>query len=274
MERKRPIRSTKPTSRKPVGRKPIARKTKPATKPTGDPDVVRLNRYIASSGICSRREADTFISAGIITVNGKVVKELGTKISKSDVVKMGGDSLKMEKHYYVLLNKPKDYITTSKDPRNRKTVMELIRKACKERILPVGRLDRNTSGLLLFTNDGNLAKKLTHPSSQCEKLYHVFLNRPLKFEHLEMLRNGMTLEDGTIKADEANYVGNGKDKKQAGLKMHSGRNRIVRRMFEHMGYKVIKLDRVMFAGLTKKDLSRGQWRHLSEMELRALQKID
>lgn len=268
-------RSTTPKT-KAKGPRPFkkgAAKTKPRSKaPDRKPDdgLVRLNRFIASAGVCSRREADTLISSGIVTVNGKVVDQLGSKVSKTDVVKLGDERLKMEKLHYVLLNKPKDYITTSKDPNNRKTVMELVKRACKERILPVGRLDRNTTGLLLFTNDGYLAKKLTHPSHGCEKLYHVFLHKPVSQSHLKALTKGITLEDGIMKADEASFVGVGKDKKQVGVKLHSGRNRIVRRMFEHFGYKVVKLDRVMFSGLTKKDLARGQWRHLTDLELRNL----
>lgn len=244
---------------------------KPSTRP--DDGTVRLNRFIASAGVCSRREADTLISSGIVTVNGKVVTELGTRVLKTDSVKLGDEGLRMEKLFYVLLNKPKDYITTSKDPSNRKTVMELVRRSCKARIMPVGRLDRNTTGLLLFTNDGNLAKNLTHPSHGCEKMYHVFLDKAIKKTEIDKLTAGLNLEDGYMQADEASFVGSGKDKKQVGVKLHSGRNRIVRRMFEHLGYKVIKLDRVMFAGLTKKDIARGEWRHLTDLELRNLQKI-
>ena len=232
-----------------------------------------MNKYIASSGMCSRREADTLISSGIVTVNGKVVSELGTRVEPSDIVKIGDDRLKMEKLRYVVLNKPKDFITTSKDPQNRRTVMELVRRAARERILPVGRLDRATTGVLLFTNDGALAKILTHPSHGCEKLYHVFLDKAVKKEHLDQIREGFDLEDGPIKADEVSFAGKERDKKQVGIKLHSGRNRIVRRIFEHFGYKVIKLDRVMFAGLSKKDLSRGQWRHLSELEVRSLKNL-
>ena len=268
-----PINNPRKTGRPYQPAKKATRPSRP--KPISKPDdgLVRLNKFIASSGVCSRREADTLISSGIVTVNGKIVTELGTKVAKTDAVKLGDDGLKMEKLFYVLLNKPKDYITTSKDPNNRRTVMELVRRACRERILPVGRLDRNTTGLLLFTNDGNMAKTLTHPSHSCEKLYHVFLNKPITKTHLNSLIKGVELEDGSMKVDEASFVGNGKDKKQVGVKLHSGRNRIVRRLFEHLGFNVVKLDRVMFAGLTKKDLSRGQWRHLTEMEIRALSKV-
>ena len=266
----RSARPSGPTSYK--GKRFTSNKGKPAHKPQApNPDgLVRLNRYIASSGICSRREADTLISSGIVTVNGKIVSALGSKVAPTDIVKIGDDRLKMEKQQYVLLNKPKDFITTSKDPQNRRTVMELVRRASKERIMPVGRLDRATTGVLLFTNDGDLTKKMTHPSHGCEKLYHVFLHKPILAEHLDQIRNGFDLDDGHIQADEVSFAGKNKDKKQVGIKLHSGRNRIVRRIFEHFGYKVVKLDRVMFGGLTKKDLSRGQWRHLSELEVRSL----
>lgn len=230
-------------------------------------DDVRLNRYLAMAGICSRREADDLIKAGIVKVNGKVIVEMGYKVKPGDQVNYGGQSLKPQRNVYVLLNKPKDFITTRSDPQDRRTVMNLIAKASKENIYPVGRLDRMTTGLLLFTNDGDLTRKLTHPSSEIEKIYHVTLDKVVKHEHIKLMREGFELDDGPIKADKVKYVGNGEDKKQVGVELHSGRNRIVRRMFEHFGYRVLKLDRVIFAGLTKKDLPRGKYRILKESEV-------
>lgn len=240
------------------------------TEPTLD-GLMRLNRYLAQSGICSRREADDLITAGVVMVNGKVVTELGTKVYPSDKIHYGGQRLSMEKKRYVLLNKPKDFITTTDDPRDRRTVMNLVATACTERLYPVGRLDRQTTGVLLMTNDGDLAKKLTHPSHGAEKIYHVTLDKSVTKAHLIQLVEGIELEDGPAQADEANYV-DGASKKEVGLKIHMGRNRIVRRMFEHLGYEVLKLDRVVFAGLTKKDVPRGTWRHLTEKELLFLTK--
>jgi 23S rRNA pseudouridine2605 synthase len=232
---------------------------------------MRLNRYLAQSGICSRREADDLIKAGVVSVNGKIVTEMGTKVYPSDKIHYGGQRLSMEKKRYVLLNKPKDFITTTDDPRDRRTVMNLIATACTERLYPVGRLDRQTTGVLLMTNDGDLAKKLTHPSHGAEKIYHATLDKSVTKADLTALVEGIELEDGPAQADEAAYV-QGATKREVGLKIHMGRNRIVRRMFEHLGYEVLKLDRVVFAGLTKKDVPRGEWRHLTEKEVLFLSK--
>lgn len=248
-------------------------KTKSSKQPTAGGDTIRLNKYLADAGICSRREADVLISSGAVMVNGKVVSQLGTKVSRSDKVQYGGETLKREKLQYVLLNKPKDFITTSDDPQNRRTVMSLVEKACSERIYPVGRLDRNTLGLLLFTNDGDLAKKLTHPKYKIKKVYHIFLNKPMTKNDIIALGNGVELEDGFIQPDKIAYVTGEDDKKQIGVELHSGRNRIVRRMFEHFGYHVTKLDRVFFGGLTKKDLPRGKWRKLTDKEINLLKRI-
>ncbi len=235
--------------------------------------LVRLNKYLAQAGVGSRREADTLITTGAVTVNGVVVTELGTKIKPTDVVHFGGQKLSTEQKRYVLMNKPKDTITTTDDPRERHTVMDLIAKACPERLYPVGRLDRNTTGVLLLTNDGDLAKKLTHPSHGAEKMYHVTLDKSVQAAHLRELVDGVHLEDGPAQADEASYVAAAEGRREVGVKLHMGRNRIVRRMFEHLGYEVVKLDRVMFAGLTKKDLQRGHWRHLSEKEVTLLKRM-
>jgi 23S rRNA pseudouridine2605 synthase len=240
--------------------------------------LIRLNKYISNSGICSRREADEFIKAGLVSVNGKVLTEMGVKVKPGDVVRYHDSVVQPEKMVYVLLNKPKDYITTADDPFERKTVMELVRPACRERIYPVGRLDRNTTGLLLFTNDGDLAKKLMHPSTEITKLYHVELDRQLKPEDMSAIRKGIELEDGFIKVDDIAYTQTpemkGKtDKSQIGIELHSGRNRIVRKIFEHLTYKVKKLDRTLYAGLTKKDLPRGKWRHLTPLEVSSLKMI-
>ena len=226
---------------------------------------VRLNRYIANAGICSRREADDIIKTGEIRVNGEVITEMGYQVQPGDIVKYGNKKLNREKMVYVLVNKPKDFITTTEDPEERKTVMDLVKNACEERIYPVGRLDRNTTGLLLLTNDGELADKLTHPSNEIEKLYQVEIDKPLTQEHLDLILKGVTLEDGEIKADELAIVT--PDGMVVGIKIHSGRNRIVRRVFESLGYEVLKLDRTIFAGLTKKDLPRGSWRFLNEKEV-------
>lgn len=228
---------------------------------------IRLNKYIANAGICSRREADDLIKSGAIKVNNVVVSELGFRISPMDKIQYGGETLSKEVKRYVLLNKPKDYITTSNDPEGRKTVMELVKNACKERLYPVGRLDRATTGLLLMTNDGELAKKLTHPSHQVKKIYHVSLDKNLKAVDLKKITEGITLEDGLTEVDEIAYVGEGADKTEIGIALHSGKNRIVRRIFEHLGYEVVKLDRTFFAGLTKKDLPRGNYRLLTEKEI-------
>ena len=229
-------------------------------------EPLRLNKFLANAGICSRREADEFIQAGVVTVNGEVVTELGTKILRTDEVKFHDAPVSLEKKVYVLLNKPKDYVTTSDDPQQRKTVMDLVKDVCPERIYPVGRLDRNTTGVLLLTNDGDLASKLTHPKFLKKKVYHVHLDRNVTAHDLQQIRDGITLEDGEIKADAVEYADDN-DKAQVGIEVHSGKNRIVRRIFESLGYRVTKLDRVQFAGLTKKNLRRGDWRFLTEKEV-------
>lgn len=230
-------------------------------------ELIRLNRYIANAGICSRRKADELIEAGVITVNGKVITELGSKVDpRKDEVRYNGERLRREKMVYVLLNKPKDYITTTDDPQERRTVMQLVAKATRERIYPVGRLDRNTTGLLLLTNDGNLAEKLSHPRNNIAKIYHVELDRNLTQGDLNKISFGLELEDGLVKPDTISYV-QGASKREIGIQIHSGKNRIVRRIFEHLGYDVIRLDRVVYANLTKKDLPRGRWRYLEEKEI-------
>ena len=229
-------------------------------------EPIRLNKFLANAGVCSRREADEFIQAGVVSVNGNVVTELGTKVLRSDEVKFHDQTVSLEKKVYVLLNKPKDYVTTSDDPQQRKTVMELVKNACPERIYPVGRLDRNTTGVLLLTNDGDLASKLTHPKFLKKKIYHVHLDKNVTAHDLQQIRDGIILEDGEIKADDVQYA-DATDKKQVGIEIHSGKNRIVRRIFEKLGYRVTKLDRVQFAGLTKKGLRRGDWRYLTEDEV-------
>ena len=229
-------------------------------------EPLRLNKFLANAGVCSRREADEFIQAGVVTVNGEVVTELGTKILRTDEVKFHDAPVTLEKKVYVLLNKPKDYVTTSDDPQQRKTVMDLVKDVCPERIYPVGRLDRNTTGVLLLTNDGDLASKLTHPKFLKKKVYHVHLDKNLTAHDMEQIREGVTLEDGEIKADAIEYADD-RDKAQVGIEIHSGKNRIVRRIFESLGYHVTKLDRVQFAGLTKKNLRRGDWRFLTEKEV-------
>ena len=229
-------------------------------------EPLRLNKFLANAGICSRREADEFIQAGVVTVNGEVVTELGTKILRTDQVKFHDQPVTIEKKVYVLLNKPKDYVTTSDDPQQRKTVMDLVKNACPERIYPVGRLDRNTTGVLLLTNDGDLASKLTHPKYLKKKIYHVYLDKNVTAHDMQQIADGIQLEDGEIKADDVQYA-SPTDKKQVGIEIHSGKNRIVRRIFEALGYRVQKLDRVQFAGLTKKNLKRGDWRYLTEEEV-------
>ena len=249
--------------------RPAFRKSKgaPSQYAEAGGGAIRLNRFIANTGLCSRREADELIEAGVVKVNGKIVTELGTKISPTDTVHYGDQLLRRERMQYVLLNKPKDFITTTDDPQERKTVLQLVSDACDERIYPVGRLDRNTTGLLLLTNDGDLAERLMHPRYGIRKIYHVTLDTALKAEHFEAIENGFELEDGPIKADELSYVGEGGNKKEVGIVLHSGRNRIVRRIFEHFGYQVLGLDRVVYAGLTKKNLPRSRWRHLTEEEV-------
>ena len=235
-----------------------------------DPDApIRLNKFLANAGVCSRRDADKYIQAGVVTVNGEIVTELGTKVKRSDEVRFHNEPVSPEKKVYVLLNKPKDYVTTSDDPQKRKTVMELVRNACKERIYPVGRLDRKTTGLLLLTNDGELASKLTHPKFMKKKVYHVYLDRNVTAADMRQIADGITLDDGEIHADAIEYA-SAVDKKQVGIEIHSGKNRIVRRIFEALAYHVIKLDRVYFAGLTKKNLRRGQWRYLTQEEVNVL----
>ncbi|MEN8790357.1 MAG: pseudouridine synthase [Flavobacteriaceae bacterium] len=249
----------------PSPRKTISNKSpKENSPPQGD--LIRLNRYLANAGICSRREADTFIAAGSVSVNGKAITEMGYKVNVGDVVRFDDRIISLEKKEYILLNKPKNFITTTKDEKGRRTVMELISNASKSRLLPVGRLDRNTTGLLLFTNDGDLAKKLTHPKHEVRKIYHVELDKNLVAADFRKIQTGLELDDGPVVVDEISYVEN-KSKKEIGIIIHSGRNRIVRRIFEHLDYNVVRLDRVIFAGLTKKDLPRGHWRNLTAQEV-------
>jgi len=266
--------------KKPYEKKPYVKKTYSTNKPTvskpareEEDGKVRLNKYIANAGICSRREADDLISSGVVQVNGKTITEMGFRVSATDIIKYGGQTLRKEKLVYLVLNKPKDYVTTSDDPQKRKTVLELIQGACKERVYPVGRLDRATTGLLMFTNDGDLTKKLTHPKYGVRKIYHVELDKPLKHTDLDKIKEGLELEDGPIKVDDVSYSGNGADKTIVGVEIHSGKNRIVRRIFEHLGYNVRKLDRVVFGSLTKKDMPRGRWRFLTEAEIGMLKMI-
>ena len=232
-------------------------------------EPIRLNKFLANAGVCSRREADEFITAGVVSVNGEVVTELGTKVKRTDEVKFHDQPVNIERKVYVLLNKPKDCVTTSDDPQERKTVMDFVKGACKERIYPVGRLDRNTTGVLLLTNDGDLASKLTHPKFLKKKIYHVYCDKNVTKADLDQIVQGITLDDGEIHADAVSYASD-TDKSQVGIEIHSGKNRIVRRIFESLGYRVIKLDRVYFAGLTKKGLRRGDWRYLTEMEVNML----
>ena len=251
-----------------TNKKPVMRSRSKAAAPASkDKGLIRLNRYIANAGICSRRKADELIEAGVVSVNGEVVSELGTKIDpQKDVIRYNGETLKREKMVYVLLNKPKDYITTTDDPQERRTVMQLVDKASRERIYPVGRLDRNTTGLLLMTNDGELAEKLSHPRNSVTKIYNIELDKSLTQGDFNKIAFGLELEDGLIKPDQISYVTGG-SKREVGIQIHSGKNRIVRRIFEHLGYDVVKLDRVIYANLTKKDLTRGRWRYLEEKEV-------
>lgn len=242
--------------------------SKPKTNvaPSGE-KTTRLNKYLSNAGVCSRREADMYIKSGNVTVNGKVVTEMGYQVLPNDVVRFDDTAINPETKRFVLLNKPKDYITTLDDEKGRKTVMELVASACKERIYPVGRLDRNTTGLLLFTNDGELAKKLTHPKYNVHKIYHVVLDKKVEQSHLqEIINPDFKIEDIPVYVDDIEYIEGG-PKNEVGIEIHSGRNRIVRKIFENFGYKVVKLDRVVFAGLTKKDLPRGKYRHLTEQEV-------
>ena len=255
------------------GRKGYVREKDPMYDRPAATGEIRLNKYLADCGVCSRREADDLIKAGCVTVNGEVVTTMGYRVKTTDKVMYGGQTLNREKLRYILLNKPRGYITTADDPEGRETVMELVRDACSERIFPVGRLDKNTTGLLLLTNDGELAKKLTHPSSEISKLYHVVLDKPLTKNDMLRIADGVELDDGFIAADEIAYDEDDDSKKGIGIQLHSGRNRIVRRIFEHLGYEVLKLDRVMFAGLDKYKLPRGEWRFLSDQEVRMLKKL-
>jgi 23S rRNA pseudouridine2605 synthase len=262
---KRYVRNDDTTEKKPIMRS----RNKPAdgASRTKDDGTIRLNRYIANAGICSRRKADELIEAGVVSVNGEVVSNLGAKIDPiKDVIRYNGETLKREKMVYVLLNKPKDYITTTDDPQERRTVMQLVEKASRERIYPVGRLDRNTTGLLLMTNDGDLADKLSHPRNSITKIYNIELDKSLTQGDLNKITYGLELEDGLIKPDAVSYVTGG-TKREVGIQIHSGKNRIVRRIFEHLGYEVVKLDRVIYGNLTKKDLTRGRWRYLDEKEV-------
>jgi 23S rRNA pseudouridine2605 synthase len=268
----KPEEDKRHTSDKPFHRKkpvsPGYKKVNDSPSLSKSDGLIRLNKYISNAGICSRREADDLIRAGAVKVNGVVVTEMGYKVKQDDLINYGGETLRKEKLVYVLLNKPKDFITTLEDPGKRKTVYDLIKNACRERIYPVGRLDRNTTGVLLLTNDGELTKKLTHPKHGIKKIYHVTLDKPLAKPDLDSIaKNGVELEDGHILPDQIHYAADGSNKKEVGLEIHSGRNRVVRRLFEHLGYEVIKLDRVVFAGLTKKDLPRGNYRLLSEQEV-------
>ena len=248
-------------------------KIKPDTsKPKLEGDEIRLNKYISNSGICSRREADKYIKSGSATVNGKIITEMGYKVTLDDEVRFDGALISPEAKRYVLLNKPKNYITTMDDERGRKTVMELVQTASKERIYPVGRLDRGTTGLLLFTNDGEMAKKLTHPKHQVKKLYQVTLDKKLSMSDLQKIEANFVLDGKMVFIDKISYIEN-KPKNEIGIEIHSGRNRIVRRIFENFGYKVAKLDRVIFAGLNKKNLSRGVWRHLTQLEVSNLKML-
>ena len=246
------------------GNAPIKRKSEP--RPPSDPNIIRLNRYVANSGVCSRREADIFIAAGSVTVNGKPVTEMGHKVKLTDVVKFDGRILNPEKKEYVLLNKPKDFVTTVRDENGKRTVMGLISRASKAKLLPVGKLDSTTTGLLLFTNDGDLTKRLLHPKNGLRKIYHVELNRNLRAEDLKKIQDGLTLEDGPVRVEEISFIDNA-PKREVGIELLSIKSRIVRRIFEHLEYEVVKLDRVVYAGLTKKDLPRGHWRYLTDQEV-------
>ncbi len=245
--------------------------TPKALSQTATENGIRLNRLISNAGVCSRRQADALIQAGHITVNGQKVLTLGYQVKPSDVVKYRNKDLKADKLVYILLNKPKDCITTAKDPEGRMTVLDLVKNACRERVYPVGRLDRNTTGLLVLTNDGDLAQKLSHPASQIKKLYQVELNRPIQAKDLQAIQAGVELEDGKVQVDQVAVVT--ADRKTVGVELHMGKNRIIRRLFEHLGYEIMKLDRVMYANLTKKDLLRGKWRFLTSREISYLKRL-
>ncbi len=270
-KKSRPVRSSvsNPAGKPRAGRTQTGSGRKQPPYDATKYDTMRLNRFIANSGVCSRREADKYIESGKVSVNGKTVTELGVKVTTQDVVQLDGRKLRPESKVYILLNKPKNFVTTTDDPHADKTVMDLVRNACRERIYPVGRLDRNTTGLLLFTNDGALSKRLSHPSHRNKKIYQVSLDKPVTKNHLQEIAEGMELEDGTIAADAISYI-DSDHKEEVGVEIHSGKNRIVRRMFEHFGYKVKKLDRVYYAGLTKKNLPRGKWRFLTNKEVNFL----
>lgn len=253
------------------GSAPIQKQHK-SKKTQISPDQIRLNKYIANSGICSRRDADIYIASGNVTVNGQVITEMGYRVNLNDVVKFDGRAINPEKKVYILLNKPKGFLTTTSDDKGRKTVMDLVAKATKARIVPVGRLGRSTTGLLLFTNDGDLAKKLTNSGREVRKIYQVTLNKTVQIKDLYAIREGLTLEDGLVRVEDVSTIEGG-NKNEVGIKIHSNKNKIVHRIFEHLGYEVIKLDRVAFAGLTKKDLPRGTWRHLTKQEVINLQML-
>lgn len=259
--------------KKPYVKKKFTGKGPSKTVERADDGTIRLNKYLSNAGICSRREADDLIASGVVQVNGKTITEMGFRVKATDVIRYGGQTLKKERLVYLILNKPKDYLTTVDDPQKRRTVLELVADACRERIYPVGRLDRSTTGLLMFTNDGELTKKMTHPRYGVRKIYHVELDKVLKRSDMDKIAEGIELEDGPIKVDEISYVGDGSDKKEIGVEIHSGKNRVVRRIFESLGYNVRKLDRVMFGPLTKKDLSRGRWRFLTDAEVGMLKMI-
>lgn len=256
-------------NRKRTAPKPFKRRIEYAEQPFDPNEPIRLNKFLSNAGVCSRRDADKYIEAGVVKVNGQVVTELGVRVLRTDEVTFHDAPVRPEKKVYVLLNKPKGYVTTSEDPQNRKTVMDLVKGACQERIYPVGRLDRNTTGVLLLTNDGELASRLTHPKFFKKKVYHVTTDQNVSAADIARIANGITLEDGDIHADAIEYA-HPTDKKQIGIEIHSGKNRIVRRIFESLGYKVTKLDRVLFAGLTKKNVRRGDWRYLTEKEVNML----
>ncbi|WP_319479342.1 pseudouridine synthase [uncultured Draconibacterium sp.] len=272
VEKSEPRKEFKPGKnyRKPADKKKEPAAPRPKLK-TLSAEGMRLNRFIANAGVCSRREADTFITAGAVTINGKIVTEMGIRVLPGDEVRFDGRKLEAERKVYILLNKPKDYVTTTDDPHADKIVMDLIKDACDERVYPVGRLDRNTTGLLLFTNDGDLSKKLTHPKHNRKKVYQATLDKPVERGHMDMIAAGIELEDGPIAADAISYTSD--DKTEVGIEIHSGKNRIVRRIFENFGYRVKKLDRVLFAGLTKKNLPRGKWRILTEKEVKFLKML-
>lgn len=247
------------------GNAPIKRKSEGDKKPS-DPNVIRLNKYVANSGVCSRRDADIYIASGNVSVNGKPITEMGYKVKLTDVVKFDGRLLSPEKKEYVLLNKPKDFVTIATDSRGRRSAMQLVLNASKSKISPIGRLDKDDTGLILFTNDGEMAKRLARPQNGLRKIYHVVLDKNLKFEDLKAIEEGVTIEESVIRVAEISYIENA-PKREVGIEIHSTRNKAVQRIFEHLGYEVEKLDRVVYAGLTKKDLPRGHWRYLTEQEV-------